>query len=345
MSVRIGIMGFGRIGRNIFRLLYEREDIEIVAIVDTADPKGLEYLLRFDTVLGPFREPIRVENDIMYAKGRQIRMITAKAPGDVDWASLGVSVVVEATGKYRTRKELERHLTKGARNVILTVPPETTDDVDMVFVRGINHEQLKASDRIVSIGSCAIQAVAPVLDVVLDNFGIEFAYMCSVHAYTNDMRLADVPGLDMRRSRAAAENIIPTDSDTPVVLERLLPQLKGKVSASALGVPVPDGSNIDLTVGLSRKVTREEINEVMRSASLTRFSRNMDFSEDPLVSSDVVGNTNSAVFDSLSTFVMDGDLAKMIVWYDNGWAYGTRVVDLIGRMLRLQGETTQEMSA
>ncbi len=332
MTVRVGIMGFGRIGRNIFRILHPRDDIEVVAIVDIADPKGLEYLLKFDTVHGRFREPVHVVGDAMYAKGRQIKMITAREPGEVDWASLGVDVVIEATGKYRTREFLQRHLDRGARRVILTVPPKQGEELDALIVSGVNDGDLQPEHRLISAASCTINAIAPILQILDQNFGIDHAFMTSIHAYTNDQRLADVPGKDLRRSRAAAENIIPTETYSPQGIGRILPELEGKLTGMALNVPVPDGSNVDLTCHMERQVTREEINEVVRSAAETEYRAIIEYSEDPLVSSDVIGNSHSAVFDSLATMVMGGDLSKTIIWYDNGWGYATRVVELIVRL-------------
>jgi glyceraldehyde 3-phosphate dehydrogenase len=337
MSLRIGLMGFGRIGRNIFRILYPGTDIEIRAIVDVADAKALEYLLKFDTVHGRFREPVSVKDGAMYVKGRQIRMINAKAPGDVDWAALDVDVVIEATGQYRTREVLQKHLDRGARTVILTVPPRTVEDVDALIVSGVNDDDLKPSHRIVSNGSCTINAMAPILKVLDDNFGVQQAFMTSIHAYTNDQRLADVPGKDLRRSRAAAENIIPTSTYSPRGIGRILSQLEGKLEGLALNVPVPDGSCVDLSTLLARAVTRDEVNEVMRSAAATTYRNIIEYSEDPLVSSDVIGNSHSAIFDSLATMVVGGDLVKTIVWYDNGWGYATRVVELIRRVQQLRG--------
>ncbi len=335
MTVRVGIMGFGRIGRNIFRILHPREDIEVAAIVDIADPKGLEYLLKFDTVHGRFREPLHVEGDAMYAKGRQIRMITAREPGAVDWAALGVDVVVEATGQYRTREWLQKHLDRGARRVILTVPPKQGEELDALIVSGVNDADLQPEHRIISAASCTSNAVVPILKVLHENFGIEHAFMNSVHAYTNDQRLADVPGKDLRRSRAAAENIVPTSTYSPTGIGKILPELEGKLTGMALAVPVPDGSTVDLTVHMSREVRREEVNSVVRSAAETVFSSIVEYSEDPLVSSDIIGNSHSAIFDGLSTMVMGGDLVKCLIWYDNGWGYSMRVVELIVRLQQM----------
>ena len=342
MTVRVGIMGFGRIGRNIFRILHSRDDIEIVAICDIAEPKGLEYLLKFDTVHGRFREPVRVEGNAMYSKGRQIRMITAREPGEVDWSSFGVDVVVESTGKYRTREMLQRHLDKGARHVILTVPPQKGEQLDALVVAGVNDDVIKPGVRMISAASCTINALAPVMQVLDRNFGIDHAFMTSVHAYTNDQRLADVPGKDLRRSRAAAENIIPTDTYSPRAIGVVLPELEGKLTGMALNVPVPDGSCVDLTCHMERKVTREEVNEVLRSAALTKYRTIIEYSEDPLVSSDVIGNSHSAIVDGLATMVMDGDIVKNIIWYDNGWGYATRVVEL---MIRLRDLTEPQTAS
>jgi glyceraldehyde 3-phosphate dehydrogenase len=332
MTIRIGIMGFGRIGRNVFRILYSRDDIEIVAIVDIADPKGLEYLLKFDTVHGRFDEPVWVTGDSMYAKGRQIRMLQRKAPGDVDWGAMGVDIVIESTGQYRTRETLEKHLAMGAKRVILTVPPR--DEVDALVVMGVNDGVLTPETRIVSNASCTANALAPICKVLNDGFGIEKAFMTTVHAYTNDQRLADVPHTELRRSRAAAENIIPATTWSPMAVEKIVPELKGRLDGMALNVPVPDGSIVDLVTLMKRPVTAEEVNEVVKSAAATRFKTIIEYVDQPIVSSDVIGNPHSAIFDGLSTQVLGGNLLKTLTWYDNGWGYATRVVELVLRLAK-----------
>ena len=332
MAVRIGIMGFGRIGRNVFRILYPRDDIEIAAIVDIAEPKSLEYLLKFDTVHGRFPDEVRVVGDHMYVRGRQIKMVRATAPGDVDWKALGVDVVVESTTKYRRREELQRHVDAGAGLVILTTPPRAGEQLDALVVSGVNDDKIGPDARIISAASCTINAIAPVLQVLDRNFDIEHAFMTSVHAYTNDQRLADVPHADLRRSRAAAENIIPTATYSPAGIGAVLPELAGKLTGMALNVPVPDGSTVDLTCRMSRPVEREEINEVIRSAAASTHRSIIEYEEDPIVSSDVIGNSHSAIFDSRATLVLGGDLVKTLIWYDNGWGYATRVVELIERL-------------
>ncbi len=330
MSVRVGIMGFGRIGRNVFRILSKARDIDIAAIVDIADPRSLEYLLRFDTVHGRFSEPFSVKENAMYLRGRQIQMITKREPGDVDWAALGVDIVIESTGKYRTREYLKRHLDAGARQVILTVPPR--DEIDMVVVMGVNDHLLRPEHRIISNASCTANAVAPIAKILNTAFGIERGFISSVHAYTNDQRLADVPSSEMRRSRAAAENIIPTETWSPQAVEKIIPELAGRLSGVAMNVPVPDGSVIDFTTQMKRDVTPIEVNEVVWSAASTDYKSIVEYTTEPIVSSDVIGNPHSAVFDSLATSVVGGNLLKTLTWYDNGWGYATRVVELIHRL-------------
>jgi glyceraldehyde 3-phosphate dehydrogenase len=334
MTTRIGLMGFGRIGRNVFRIVHGRDDVEVVAIVDIAEPAALEYLLRYDTVHGRFEEPVWIKGDALYARGRPIKILQAKAPGDVDWGALGVEIVIEATGQYRTRALLERHLQKGAKRVILTVPPR--DPLDALVIMGVNDFVLTPTTRLVSNASCTANALAPICKILDDAFGIDRGFMTTVHAYTNDQRLADVPHDEMRRCRAAAENIIPTETFSPKVVESILPQLEGKLDGMALNVPVPDGSTVDLVTLMEREVTAEEVNEVVKSASLTSFKNIVEFTDQPVVSSDVIGNSHSAVFDGLSTAVLGGNMLKTVTWYDNGWGYATRVVELILRLAALE---------
>lgn len=335
MSVRVGIMGFGRIGRNAFRIIQQAHPgIEVVAIVDIADPKALEYLLKFDTVHGQFEEEFSVKGNAMYHRGRQIRMLTERAPGDVDWREYGIEIVIEATGQYRYRNQIEKHLEAGARKVILTVPPR--DEIDAVIVSGVNDHILTGQHKIVSTGSCTANCLAPIARVLNDAFGIEKGFMTTVHAYTNDQRLADVPHEDLRRSRAAAENIIPAATWSPMAVERILPELAGKLDGIAVNVPVPDGSTIDLVTLMKRQVTAEEVNEIVKSAAATTYKSIIEYSTDPIVSSDVIGNSHSAIFDSLSTTVLGGDMLKTISWYDNGWGYATRVVELVEKLASLK---------
>ncbi len=330
MSVSVGIMGFGRIGRNVFRIAQKSTDIKIAAIVDVADPKALEYLLRFDTVHGRFDEPFSVKEGAMYIRGKQIRMITAREPGEVHWKDLGVDIVVEATGKYRTREWLQKHLDAGAHAVILTVPPR--DAIDFTVVMGVNDAGLRPEHRIVSNASCTANALAPIAKILNEAFGIERGFLTSVHAYTNDQRLADVPSSELRRSRAAAENIIPAETWSAQAVERIVPELAGRLNGIAMNVPVPDGSTLDFTTEMKRPVTATEVNEVVWSAAQTDYRSIVEFATEPIVSSDVIGNSHSAIFDSLATMVVGGTLLKTLTWYDNGWGYANRVVELIHRI-------------
>ncbi|MBU1700939.1 MAG: type I glyceraldehyde-3-phosphate dehydrogenase [Candidatus Eisenbacteria bacterium] len=333
MSVRIGLMGFGRIGRNIFRIAYNRPEIDIVAICDIAEPSSLEYLLRFDTVHGHFNEPFSVHGGAMYIKGRQIGILMKREPGDVNWAELGVEIVVEATGKYRTRDWLQKHIDAGANKVILTVPPR--DRIDAMIVMGVNDGDLKPEHKIISNASCTANAVAPIAKILHEAFGIDKAFMTTVHAYTNDQRLADVPHEELRRSRAAAENIIPASTWAPQAVEAMVKGLKGKFDGIAMNVPVPDGSTVDLVTLMSRNVTAAEVNKLVWSAAQSTYKNIVEFSTSPIVSSDIIGNPHSAIFDSLSTLVIGGNLLKTVTWYDNGWGYANRVVELIQKLAKI----------
>ncbi|MCK4412003.1 MAG: aldehyde dehydrogenase [Candidatus Eisenbacteria sp.] len=330
MSVRVGLMGFGRIGRNIFRISRGMPEIEIVAICDVADPRGLEYLLRFDTVHGRFKEPFKVSDGFMYIAGRQIRMLNAREPGDVPWAELGAQVVVEATGKYRTREWLQKHLDAGAQKVVLTTPPR--DRIDMVVVTGVNDDLLRPEHRIISNGSCTSNAVAPIVKILHEGVGVRQAFMTTVHAYTNDQRLADVPHSELRRSRAAAENIIPASTWSPMAVERIVPEMNGRISGLAMNVPVPDGSVVDLVTLMGKDTSREQINDLVWSAAEGPYRDVVEYCDQPIVSSDVVGNSHSAVFDSLATLVIGGNMLKTLTWYDNGWGYAARVIELIRKL-------------
>jgi glyceraldehyde 3-phosphate dehydrogenase len=331
MAVRIGFHGFGRIGRSVFRVLYGRKDFDVRVIADVAPPDNIVYLLNFDTIQGRFQEEVHHSDGHLFAGGRAIPMVHSREPGDVSWRDYDVDVVVEASGKYREGPMLERHLEAGARRVILTVPPK--DAKTGVFCVGVNDHEIDRTNKIVSNASCTSNALAAVLKVLDEAFGLVRGSMTTVHAYTNDLRLADVPHHEIRRSRAAAENIIPSKTYAVKVVEGLLPHLAGRLNEGmALNVPVPDGSVIDLTTRLRRTVSREEINGAMCSAARSHLEGVLEYCEHPIVSSDVLGNCHSAVFDSLMTKVLDGSLVKTVTWYDNGWGYANRVVDLINRM-------------
>ncbi len=334
--IRVGLMGFGRIGRNLFRILYDRTDIHVAAISDIADPSSLEYLLRFDTIMGRFPDEVSVKDGHLYVVGRQIPMLAGRDPGDVDWGELGVDVVIEATGRRRSRSQLMGHLEKGAKRVILCAPP--LDAPDITVVMGVNDRQLRAEHRIVSNGSCTAHCAAPVLKILHEAFGIQRGFVTTAHAYTNQQRLADVPAEDKRRGRAAAENIIPQESDSAKLVMKLVPELEGRLTGMAMNVPVPNGSVVDMVCWHDKPVTRDAINEVVRTAAASHWEEIVDYEEQPIVSSDIIHSPYSSTFDSVATMVTGDRVSKTLAWYDNGWGYSHRVVDL----LQLFGELDTE---
>ena len=330
MSVRVAINGFGRIGRSVFRILAGRKDVAVVAINDITPPAALAYLLKYDTVMGIFDKGVTLKDDIMVVEGVETRLFAEKDPKKLPWKDLKVDVVIESTGKFRKRAEIAAHLEAGARKVILTVPAK--DAIDATVVIGVNDDTLKPEHRIDSNASCTTNCLAPVAKVLDETFGIERGLMTTVHAYTNDQRLADVPHKDLRRSRAAAENIIPTTTGAAAAVGQVLPQLQGRLDGMAMRVPVADGSLVDLVAILKRKATRDEVNEAMRKAAEGPLKGILEYSTVPLVSSDIIGDPHSSVFDSLSTQVVGENMVKVISWYDNEWGYSCRVVDLINRL-------------
>ena len=331
---KVAINGFGRIGRAAFRLLSLRDDIEVVAINDITPNETLAYLTRFDTVYGRYPGVVTLKGDTMTAGTQTVRMLEQKDPARLPWGELAVDVVVEATGKFRKREECAWHLQAGAKRVILTVPAK--DEVDAMIVVGVNDHLLKPEHVIVSNASCTTNCLAPVAKVMNDSFGIVKGVITTVHAYTNDQRLADVPHKDLRRSRAANENIIPTTTGAARAVGKVLPELKGKLDGVAMRVPVPDGSTVDLVAELSKPVTVAALNAAMKeAASKAPLKGILEYCEEPIVSSDIIQDSHSAIFDSLCTRVLGGRLVKVIAWYDNEWGYSCRVVDLIGKMAAL----------
>jgi len=335
MAVKVGLMGFGRIGRNLFRILYKRDDIRVIAISDIANHKSLEYLLKYDTIMGRFPDAVSVTDGALHTYGRRVAMISGREPGDVKWDELGVDVVVEATARYRSRAELQKHLDAGAKRVILCVP--AVDEPDITVVMGVNDGNLKAEHRIISNASVTAHCAAPIITIIDGAFGIERMFFTTVHAYTNDQRLADVPAGDLRRSRAASENIIPTDTNVDRLLERMMPHLKGKITGMALNVPVSNGSLVDMTMFTREPVTKTSVNEVVRTGIAAKFSKYVEYAQDPIVSSDVKLSPYSSTYDSLATTILGEHMVKIIAWYDNGWGYAHRVVDLIERLAQIDG--------
>ena len=329
--MKVGINGFGRIGRSVFRILESVEGVDVVAINDLFDNQALRYLLSYDTVMGPFSGNLRLEDDHFITDKSRVKLLCERSPADLPWAELGVDVVVESTGVFRAREQLEQHLVAGASRVVLTVPSK--DPVDYTVVLGVNDEGLTPDHRIISNASCTTNCLAPMARVLNDAFGIEEGVINTVHAYTNDQRLADVPHSDWRRSRAAAENIIPTSTGAAKAVGEVLPELKGKLHGIAARVPVPDGSVVDLFVKLGRSVSVDEVNATVREAAASERLRGiLQYSETPIVSSDIIGNSHSSIYDSGFSGVTAGRYLRVLNWYDNEWGYSSRVCDLLQRV-------------
>jgi glyceraldehyde 3-phosphate dehydrogenase len=336
MPTGIGLMGLGRIGRNIFRILYKNDDLRIEAVSDVADPAALAYLLRFDTILGRFPDELSVKEGHLYAAGRQVRMLTEEKGSQAvpPWGELGVDVVIEATAKYRTRAEVERHFAAGAKRVILCSPPAEPPDATIIF--GVNEDELRPEHKVVSAASSTAIAAGPVLKILDGAFGVERAFLTTVHAFTNQQRLADVPADDPRRGRAAGENIIPQETHAADLLMELMPQFAGKVTGYSMNVPVANGSVVDLVCWHGRPVTVEAVNEVVRTAAGSDGLRHvLGYETEPIVSSDILRSEDSGTFDSLATMTLGNDVSKTLTWFDNGWGYAHRVVDLLRRFEQL----------
>ena len=328
--IRIGINGFGRIGRTVFRIMQARgKEFEVVCVNDLAPADSLAHLLKYDTVMGRFGVPVSAQEGALVVGGRTVRVTAEKDPGNLPWKDLKVDVAIESTGIFRKREEIARHLTAGARRVVLTVPAK--DDIDAMVVLGVNDDVLKKEHRILSNASCTTNCLAPVAKVLNDTFGIRRGLMTTVHAYTNDQRIADQIHKDLRRARAGAQNIIPTDTGAARAVGKVLPALKGKLDGTALRVPVVNGSVVDLVAVLDKEVTKDSVNAAMKGAAEGAMKGILEYCTDPIVSSDVIGNPHSSVFDSLSTMVIDANMVKVIAWYDNEWGYSSRVADLVAR--------------
>jgi len=331
MAIRVAIMGFGRMGRNLFRAVYRDPAIEIVAINDIAAPDALEYLLQFDSLHGHFGEPVRVMDGHLYVGGQRIAVLREAEPGKVPWYDYGADVVIEATGRYRTRAELARHLDAGAHRVILTTPPR--DEIDAVHIRGVSPGLIGREHRIISCGSSTANCVAVMLKTLDDAFGVEDAFFTSVHAYTTEQSLIDAPSnVNLRLSRAAVENIVPVDSWTEDVIPRLFPKLAGRFGGCKLNVPVPDVSCVDLVATLALPIGPREINEVFRSVAGSTLKGIVDFTEEPIVSSDVTESAASCTFDSQATMVVDGTMVKVLGWYAQGGGLAHRIAEVIRQL-------------
>ncbi|OIJ89128.1 type I glyceraldehyde-3-phosphate dehydrogenase [Streptomyces colonosanans] len=327
MTIRVGINGFGRIGRNYFRALLEQgADIEIVAVNDLGDTATTAHLLKYDTILGRLKQEVSHTADTITVDGHTIKVLSERDPADIPWGKLGVDVVIESTGIFTKREDAAKHLAGGAKKVLISAPAKNED---ITIVMGVNQDQYDpASHHVISNASCTTNCVAPMAKVLDENFGIVKGLMTTVHAYTNDQRILDFPHRDLRRARAAAENIIPTTTGAAKATALVLPQLKGKLDGMAMRVPVPTGSVTDLVVELGREVTKEEVNAAFQKASEGELKGLLEYTEDPIVSSDIVNAPASCTFDSSLTMVQDGKNVKVIGWYDNEWGYSNRLVDL-----------------
>ncbi|MFJ4363792.1 type I glyceraldehyde-3-phosphate dehydrogenase [Streptomyces chartreusis] len=327
MTIRVGINGFGRIGRNYFRALLEQgADIEIVAVNDLGDTATTAHLLKYDTILGRLKAEVSHTADTITVDGKTIKVLSERNPADIPWGELGVDIVIESTGIFTKKEDAAKHLAGGAKKVLISAPAK---DEDITIVMGVNQDKYDpANHHVISNASCTTNCVAPMAKVLDENFGIVKGLMTTVHAYTNDQRILDFPHKDLRRARAAAENIIPTTTGAAKATALVLPQLKGKLDGIAMRVPVPTGSATDLVVELAREVTKDEVNAAFKKASEGELQGYLTYTEDEIVSSDIVSDPSSCTFDSSLTMVQEGTSVKILGWYDNEWGYSNRLVDL-----------------
>jgi len=326
MAVKVGINGFGRIGRMVLRAAYTRNDIEFLALNDLTDPTTLAHLLKYDSVHGILKADIEVEENAIVVNGKKIQIISEKDPGKLPWKDLGVDIVFESTGIFRDRSQASKHLDAGAKKVIISAP---APDPDITLVIGVNHEQYDPENHsIISNASCTTNSLAPICKVLLDKFGIKKGLMTTIHSYTTDQRLLDFPHTDLRRARAAAVSMIPTTTGAAKAVSLVLPELAGKMNGMALRVPTPNVSLTDLVVQLSRPASAQEVNKAFKEASQSSMEGIIEYCDEPLVSIDFNGITASTAVDALSTMSIGGDMVKILAWYDNEFGYANRLVDL-----------------
>lgn len=331
MGIKIGINGFGRIGRLVYKAGYCQDNLEFVAVNDITDAKTLAHLLKYDSVHGKFPGSIEVTGDSFVVDGKPLKVMAERDPAQLPWKEMGVDVVIESTGIFRTADKIQKHLDAGAKKVILTVPAKS--EIDATIVLGVNDDDLKPEHKIVSNASCTTNCLAPVAKVLHDNFGLKRGWMTTIHAYTNDQKILDLPHSDLRRARASALSLIPTTTGAAKAVGKVIPALNGKLDGMAMRAPVSDGSVVDLVAELEKKTSVEEINAAMKAAADGALKGYLEYCDEPIVSVDVVDNPASSIFDALSTSVMDGNFVKVLSWYDNEWGYSNRVVDLISRLV------------
>ncbi len=327
MVIRVAINGFGRIGRQLFQAGLNDSKIEFVAVNDLTDTKTLAHLLKYDSVHGKAKEKIKAKKDALVIDGKEIKVFSEKDPEKLPWKDLKIDVVVESTGFFRDREGANKHIKAGARKVLISAPAKNPD---FTVVLGVNHNKYNNKKHdIISNASCTTNCLAPIVKVLHEKFKIKSGFMTTIHAYTADQKLVDAPHKDLRRARAAAVNVVPTTTGAAKAVTEVMPVLKGKLDGMAIRVPVPDGSITDFVCEVGKKVTPEQINKVFKEAAKKSMKGIIEYSEDPLVSSDIVHNPYSAIFDALNTRVIDGNLVKVLTWYDNEWGYSNRMIDVI----------------
>jgi glyceraldehyde 3-phosphate dehydrogenase len=332
MGIKIGINGFGRIGRNLFRASTENKDLEFLAINDITDTKTLAHLLKYDSVHGIFKGDVQAKQDSIVVNGKEIKILAQRDPASLPWKDLGVDVVVESTGLFTDKESASKHITAGAKKVIISAPAKNPD---ITIVMGVNEKKYdSAKHNIISNASCTTNCLAPVAKVLLDNFGIKRGLMTTTHSYTNDQRILDLPHSDMRRARAGAVSMIPTTTGAAAAVSLVLPELKGKLDGMAIRVPTPNVSVVDLVAELEKDTDTEGVNKVLQKAAEGELKGILQFCEEPLVSIDFNGNAHSSIVDALSTRVIGGRMVKVLSWYDNEWGYSCRVRDLLSYIMK-----------
>jgi len=327
MSIKVGINGFGRIGRNVFRAALQDQNIDFVAVNDITDANTLAHLLKYDSVHGILKDEVKVKNDVIEVAGREIKVLSVKDPASLPWKDLGVDIVIEATGLFRDKESAGKHLSAGAKKVIITAPAKGEDITIVIGVNEKDYDDTK--HHIISNASCTTNCLAPVVKVLHDTFGVEKGIMSTIHSYTADQVLLDGPHKDFRRARAAALSMVPTTTGAAKAVTLVMPELKGKLNGMAFRVPTPNVSVVDLSVWLKEEVTAEQINQSLQEAARGHLKGILDYNELPLVSTDYNDNAFSSIVDGLSTMVVDGNMAKVVSWYDNEWGYSCRIADLV----------------
>ena len=335
-KINIALFGFGRIGRNLFRLGYDNPKYNFVAISDFGSAEALHYLLVRDSIHGSMKDDVELDGNHLLVKEQKPRIISGGEPGNIPWDAFNVDIVIDATGRFLKRDELSAHLDSGAKRVLISRNPK--DDIDRYVIPGINESSIHSSDKIISTTSSTTQVLALMLKMLDEEFGMQRAMMTTVHAYTSDQPLADAAGVDLRRSRSAVENIIPNTTSAPSIVEELMPQFSGKVDGIAFNVPVPNGSCVDLTTELNRMPSIEEANNAIKKYSDTSMKGIVGYTSDPIVSSDVIGREETMVYDEKATMITKDSLLKTLCWYDNGWGFASRILDVVDAYAVLEGK-------